>query len=82
MRNEDIRASLGQVAVVKITKKGKKGAWKEKLEEMDGDRPVKQVHEGDVAGRIPRGRPRKRWADNFRHVRTLRNLIILYHSYQ
>ena len=39
--------------------------WKVRMEEMDGSRLVKQVYEGDVTGRRPRGRPRKRWRDNF-----------------
>ena len=64
VRNEDIRASLGQVTVVETMKERQK-RWKEKLEGMDGDRLVKQVYEGDAAGRIPRGRLRKKWADNF-----------------
>ena len=29
-------------------------------------RLVKQVYEGDVVGKRPRGRPRKRWDDNFK----------------
>ena len=40
--------------------------WKEKLERMDGSRLVKQVYEGDVVGKRPRGRPTKRWDDNFK----------------
>ena len=32
--------------------------WKEKLERMDDSRLVKQVYEGDVVGKRPRGRPR------------------------
>ena len=65
MRNEDIRQSLGQVAVVDMMK-DRQMKWKEKLERMDGSRLVKQVYEGDVVGRRPRGRPRKRWDDNFK----------------
>jgi len=60
MRTEDIRQSLGQVAVVDMMK-DRQMRWKEKLERMDGSRLVKQVYEGDVVGRRPRGRPRKRW---------------------
>ena len=65
MRNEDIRQSLGQVAVVDMMK-DRQMRWKEKLERMDGSRLVKQVYEGDVVGKRPRGRPRKRWDDNFK----------------
>ena len=76
VRNEDICESLGQMAVVK-TMKERQNRWKEKLEGMDGDKLVKQVYESNVEGRSTRGRPRKRWVDNFkyRHVWTLRNLI-------
>ena len=65
MRNEDIRQSLRQVAVVDMMK-DRQMRWKEKLERMDGSRLVKQVYEGDVVGKRPRGRPRKRWDDNFK----------------
>ena len=64
MRNEDIRESLGEVAVADMIKE-RQNKWKEKLEGLNGGRLVKQVHEGDVGGRRPRGRPRKRWCDNF-----------------
>ena len=65
LRNEDIRQSLGQVVVVDMMK-GRQMRWKEKLERMDGSRLVKQVYEGDVVGKRPRGRPRKRSDDNFK----------------
>ena len=65
MRNEDIRQSLGKVAVVDMMK-DRQMRWKEKLVRMDGSRLVKQVYEGDVVGKRPRGRPRKRWDDNFK----------------
>lgn len=65
VRNEDVRRSLGQEAVMNIVKK-KQWRWKVKMEEMNGDRLVKQVYEEEVTGRRPRGRPRKRWSDNFK----------------
>ena len=67
MRNEDVRRSLGQEAVMDIVKK-KQRRWKAKMEKMNGDRLVKQVYEDEeeVIGRRPRGRPRKRWSDNFK----------------
>jgi len=58
VRNEDVRRSLGQKAVMDIVKK--KRRWKAKMEEMNGDHLVKQVYEAKVTGRRPRGRPRKR----------------------
>ena len=63
VRNEDIRDSLGQVAVADMMK-DRQLRWKEKLEGMDGGRLVKQVYEGDRAGRRARGQPKKRWSDN------------------
>ena len=58
VRNEDVRRSLGQEAVMDIMKK-KQRRWKVKMEEGNGDRLVKQVYEGEMTGRRPRGRPRK-----------------------
>ena len=63
VRNEDIRDSLGQVPVTDMMK-DRQLRWKEKLEGMDGGRLVKQVYEGDRAGRRARGQPKKRWSDN------------------
>ena len=51
--------------MVEIVKERQK-RWKKKLEGMNGDRLVKQVYEGDVEGRRPRGQLRKRWVDNFK----------------
>ena len=65
VRNEDIRKSLGQVAVVDMVK-DRQMRWKEKLEEMDGGRLVKPVYEGDIAGKRPRGQPKKRGIENFK----------------
>ena len=74
----DVRESLGQVAVVEIMKERQK-RWKEKLEGMDGDRLSKQVYEGDVEGRRPRGdQGRDVLTTLNRHVRTLRNLSFIY----
>ena len=36
------------------------------MEEMDGDRLVKQVYEEEMMGKRLRGRPRKRWTDKFK----------------
>ena len=43
--------------------KKKQRAWKEKLEQME-DRLVK-VYTEKIAGKRPRGRPRKKWIDSF-----------------
>ena len=55
--------------------------WKEKLEVMDGSRLVKQVHEGGIAGKRPRGQPKKRWSDNFKKVKWTQWYHSLYRTY-
>ena len=65
VRNEDIRQTLKQEAVVKVAQK-KKRVWKEKADGMEGARLVVCVYSEEVTGRRPRGRPRKRWRDNFK----------------
>ena len=64
-RNEDIRSSsrLGQLAVVSRVEKNKI-EWLRKMEGMTDDRMVKKVFVENVPGVRPRGRPRKRWADD------------------
>ena len=65
VRNEAVRRSLGQEAVVDMVKE-KQRRWKVKMEEMNTDRLVKQVYEEEMTGKRPRGRPKKRWKDNFK----------------
>ena len=65
VRNEDVRRSLGQEAVVDMVKE-KQRRWKVKMEEMNADRLVKQVYEEEMTEKRPRGRPKKRWTDNFK----------------
>ena len=65
VRNEAVRRCLGQEAVLDIVKE-KQRRWKVKVEEMNGDRLVKQVYEEEMMGKRPRGRPRNRWTDNFK----------------
>ena len=65
VRNEDIRSRLGQLAVVSRVEK-KKTEWLRKMEGMTDERMVKKVFAENVLGRRPRGRPRKRWADNLK----------------
>ena len=52
VRNEDVRRSLGQEAVMGMVKK-KQRKWKVIMEEMNGDRLVKQVYEEEVTERRP-----------------------------
>ena len=40
--------------------------WKQKVdEEMSNNRVIKKICDGEIPGRRPRGRPRKRWSCNF-----------------
>ena len=65
VRNEAVRRSLGQEAVLDIVKE-KQRRWKVKVEEIDGDRLVKQVYEEGNDRKETENRPRKRWTDNFK----------------
>ena len=65
VRNEDVRRALRQDAVLDVVKTKQK-VWRENLEQMDDDRLVKGVYKEDVAGKRPKGRPRKRWHENFK----------------
>ena len=63
VRNEDIRSRLGQLAVVSRVEKTE---WLRKMEGMTDERMVKKVFVENVLGRRPRGKPRKRWADDLK----------------
>ena len=65
VRNEDIRQIYKQEAVVEVAQK-KQRVWKEKVDGMEGAKLVVRVYSKEVTGRRPRGRPRKRWKDNFK----------------
>ena len=65
VRNEDIRSRLGQLAVILRVEK-KKTEWLRKMEGMTDDRMVKKVFVENVLGKRPKGRPRKRWADDMK----------------
>ena len=64
VKNEDIRSRLGQLAVV--SRMEKKTEWLRKMEGMTDERMVKKVFVENVPGRCPKGRPRKRWADDLK----------------
>ena len=53
VRNIDVRKAVRQEEV--MTKR-KQRAWKEKVEEMEDDRLVKQVRTGEIVGERPRGK--------------------------
>ena len=64
VRNEEVREVLGQEAVIEMVKE-KQRKWKAKLEQMRDNRLVKIVYEEEAKGKRPKGRPRKRWQENF-----------------
>ena len=64
VRNEEVREALGQEAVIEMVKE-KQRKWKAKLEQMRDNRLVKIVYEEEAKGKRPKGRPRKRWQENF-----------------
>ena len=64
IRNVDLRDRLKQEGVLDLVKR-RQQRWKQRLEEMDDSRIKKRVYDGEIAGRRPRGRPRKRWTNNF-----------------
>ena len=63
MRSEEIRKALKQEAVVTQVMRRREG-WKDKVMENHGSLMGK-VLRGQVEGKRPRGRPRKRWSDDF-----------------
>ena len=65
VRNEEIRKRLNQEAVVE-TMRRRQRTWKEKVEHMDEDRLARRVYEEGIPGKRCRGRPRKKWTDNFK----------------
>ena len=60
VRNEEVRKTLGQEAVMNIVKE-KQRRWKDKVEAMSENRLVKIAYMNEARGRRPCGRPRKRW---------------------
>ena len=63
MRSEEIRKALKQRAVVTQVKRRREW-WKDKVMENHGSL-MGNVMRGQVEGKRPRGRPRKRWSDDF-----------------
>ena len=65
IRNEKIRKRLNQEAVVE-TMRRRQRTWKEKVEHKDEDRLAGQGYEEGIPGKQCRGRPIKKWSDNFK----------------
>ena len=62
--NVDVREAVNQEEVMEKVRR-KQRAWKEKLEQLEDGRLVKKVYTEEIAGKRPRGRPRKKWIDSF-----------------
>ena len=65
VRNEVIRERLGQDSILDLVKR-RQEKWLTRLQEMNNDRTTKEVFTGDLEGKRPRGRPLRRWLDNFK----------------
>ena len=65
IRNVDIREKLCQVSVLDIVKT-RQEKWKARMEEMSRERTTRNIFDGEMEGKRPRGRPRMRWTDNFK----------------
>ena len=65
VRNVDIRLRLGQESILDVVRRRQEN-WKNRLEEIDGDRTTKFLKELELEGKRPRGRPRRRWIANFK----------------
>ena len=60
VRNADVRETVNQEGVMEKVRR-KQRAWKEKLEQMEDVRLVKNVYIEEIAGK----RPREKWIDSF-----------------
>ena len=62
--NVDLRDRLKQEGVLDYVRRRQQN-WKQRLEEMSSSRVTKKVLNGKIPGKRPRGRPRRRWINNF-----------------
>ena len=67
VRNVEIREELKQEGVLEKVERSQV-RWREALAEMGLERLVRRVYEAEMEGRRGRGRPRRKWNDNFKHV--------------
>ena len=63
IRNEEVRQRLQQRSILDVVRE-KRESWRVKVMETLGSL-MERVMAGEVEGRRPRGRPRKRWRDPF-----------------
>ena len=64
VRNVEIREELRQEGVLEKVL-WSQVRWRDALAEMGQERLVRRVYEAEMEGRRGRGRPRKKWIDNF-----------------
>ena len=64
VRNVDLRGRLKQDGVLDTLKKRQQN-WQQRVEEMSTNRVTKKIYDGEIPGRRPQVRPRKRWSCNF-----------------
>ena len=62
IRNEEIRRRLQQRSIVEVVKERRESWWVTVMDKTGG--LAEKVLTGELEGRRPRGRPRKRWRDN------------------
>ena len=65
VRNVEIREELKQEGVLEKVKRSQV-RWREALAEMGPERLVRRVYGAEMEGRRGRGRPRRKWNDNFK----------------
>ena len=65
VRNDDVRLRLGQVGILELVRR-RQEKWLNRLERMQDDRMTKKVFIGEIEGKRPRGRPRRKWIDNLK----------------
>ena len=59
VRNEDLRLRLGQVGILELARR-RQEKWLNKLERMQDDRITRRVCKGEIEGKRPRRRPRRK----------------------
>ena len=65
VRNGGLKLSMGQVGILESARR-RQEKWLNKLERMQDDRITRKGFKGEIEGKRPRGRPRRRWIDNFK----------------
>ena len=65
VRNVEIREELKQEGVLEKVKRSQV-RWRQALAEMGPERLVRRMYEAEMEGRRGRGRPRRKWNDNFK----------------